>query len=194
MADEVCSSQTGSWCCTLGFPSLPVFPINTLIDIRLQRLVHDVMFQWLRYRFAYISYNAYIPESVSRSLYRLATTGPVVSAPRTSPRRLGVRFFLNAIVRSLSHRKVPSQLPSAFPSICQELTRNGDRKIGTPVIAKYPTVKCPMVRPKRYSTLQMPISGYQPQVGSDPFALINLAVRTLENDYVEQIVVSLITT
>ena len=68
VVDEVCSSQTGSWCWTLGFPSLPVFPINTLTGIRLQRLVHDVMFQWLRYRFAYISYNAYIPEPVSKSL------------------------------------------------------------------------------------------------------------------------------
>ena len=41
----------------------------------------------------------------------------------------------------------------------------------------YPTilcqVKCPMIRPQRYSTLQNPISGYQPQVGSDRVALIN---------------------
>ena len=33
-----------------------------------------------------------LPNSIE--LYRLATAGPVVSAPRTSPRRLGVRFFL----------------------------------------------------------------------------------------------------
>ena len=51
-----------------------------------------------------------------------------------------------------------------------------------------------MVRPQRYSTLQKPISGYQPQVESDRVALINLAVRTLGNDCVQQIMVSLITT
>ena len=54
--------------------------------------------------------------------------------------------------------------------------------------------KCPTVRPQRHSTLQKPISGYQPQVGSDGVALINLAVRTLGNDHVQQMVASLITT
>ena len=34
------------------------------------------------------------------------------------------------------------------------------------------TVKCPMIRPQRYNALQMPTSGYQPQVGSDRVALI----------------------
>ena len=82
----------------------------------------------------------------------------------------------------------------AFPSISQELTRNANRKGGTPVTVKSPTVKCPMVRSQGYSTLQKPISGYQPQVGSERVALINRAVRTLGNDYVPQIVVSLITT
>ena len=86
-------------------------------------------------------------------------------------------------MRSLSHGKVPSHWPSAFPFISQELTRNANRKSGTPVTAKSPTVKSPMVRPQRYSTLQKPISGYQPQVGSDRVALTNLAVRTSGNDY-----------
>ena len=94
---------------------------------------------------------------------------------------------------SLSHGEVPSHLRSAFPSMSQELTRNANRKSGTPVTVNSPTVKCPMVRPQRYSTLQKPISGYQPQVGSDRVALINLAIRTLDNDHVQRIVVSLIT-
>ena len=55
----------------------------------------------------------------------------------------------------------------------------------------YPTilckVKCPMIRPQRYSILQKPISGYQPQVGSDRVALINIAVRTLGNGQVQHI-------
>ena len=49
----------------------------------------------------------------------------------------------------------------------------------------YPTVVCavicPMIRPQRYNTLQKPISGYQPQVGSDRVPLINITVRTLGN-------------
>ena len=48
------------------------------------------------------------------------------------------------------------------------------------------TVKC-SIRPHRYSTLRKPISGYQPQVGSDRVALINTAVRTLGNDHSQQI-------
>ena len=40
-----------------------------------------------------------------------------------------------------------------------------------------------MVRPHRYSTLQKPISGYQPQVGSDRVDLMNRAVRTLGNNH-----------
>ena len=114
-------------------------------------------------------------------MYRLATVGPVVSAPRASPRRPGAAFVLDAVVTSLSHREVPRHRPSTFPSISQELSRNANRKSRTPVTAKSPTAKCPMVRPPRYSTLQKPISGYQPQVGSDRVALINLAVRTLGN-------------
>ena len=51
-----------------------------------------------------------------------------------------------------------------------------------------------MIRPQRYSTLQKPISGYQSQVGSDRVALINLPVRTLDHDDVQQIVVSFMTT
>ena len=91
-------------------------------------------------------------------------------------------------------REVPSHRSSAFPFIFQEPTRNANRKSGTPVIVKYTTVNCPMVRPQPHSTFQKPISGYQPQVGSDRVALINLAIRTLGNDHVQQIVVSLITT
>ena len=59
-------------------------------------------------------------------------------------------FFLNAIVLSLSHGEVPSHRRSAFPSISQTLTRNANRKIGTPVKVNSPTIKCPMVRPQRY--------------------------------------------
>ena len=102
--------------------------------------------------------------------------------------------YLNAIVLSLSHGEVPTHQRSAFPSISQELTRNANRKGGTPVTVNSPTVKCPTVRPQRYNTLQKSISGYQPQVGSDQVALINLALRTLGNDHAQQIVVSLITT
>ena len=76
-------------------------------------------------------------------------------------------FVLNAIVVSLSHGEVPNHGPSAFTSTSPELTRNTNRTSGTPATAISPTVKCPMVRPQRYSTLQKPIRGYQPQVGSD---------------------------
>ena len=80
-------------------------------------------------------------------------------------------FVLNAVVLSLSHGEVPSHRRSAFPSISQELSRNANRESGTPVTVNSPTVKCPMVRLQRYSTLQKPILGYQ-QVGSDRVALI----------------------
>ena len=56
------------------------------------------------------------------------------------------------------------------------------------------TVECPMMRPLRCSTLQMPISDYPPKVGSEREALINVAIRTLGNDQVLQIVASFITT
>ena len=58
------------------------------------------------------------------------------------------------------------------------------------------TVKGPMIRPQRYSTLQKkkPISGYQPQVGSDRVTLIDIAVRTLGNGRVQHIVVNFTTT
>ena len=104
-------------------------------------------------------------------------------------------YARSALVLSLSHREVTSHRPSVFPSISQELTGNTNRKSGTPVTVKSPTVKCRRVRPQRYSTLQKAISGYQPQLGSDRVALINLAARTLCNGHVQQkIVVSLITT
>ena len=41
--------------------------------------------------------------------------------------------------------------PPAFPFIFQELNRNSNRKSGTPVTAKSPTVKSPIVQPQRYS-------------------------------------------
>ena len=53
--------------------------------------------------------------------------------------------------------------------------------------------KCPMIR-QRYSILQKPISGYQPQVGSDRVALINIAVRRLGNGQVQHIPVMFTTT
>ena len=89
---------------------------------------------------------------------------------------------------------MPSHRRSAFPSISQELTRNANRECGTLATDNSPTVKCPMVRPQQYSTPQKPISGYQPQVGSDLVALVNLAIRTLSNNHDQQIVVSVITT
>ena len=48
-------------------------------------------------------------------------------------------------------------------------------------------VECPMIRPQRFNALREPISGYQPQVGSDRVALINIAVRTLGNGQVQHI-------
>ena len=48
---------------------------------------------------------------------------------------------------------MPSHRRSAFPSISQELSRNANRKSGTPVTVIF-TVKCPMVRPQRH-TLQV---------------------------------------
>ena len=89
-----------------------------------------------------------------------------------------------------------SAMPSAMDlSVCisrsQELTRSANSKNGTPAkctLTFY--VKCPMMRPQRCSIFQKPLSGYQPQVGSDRVALIHIAVRTLGNDQVQQIVVS----
>ena len=71
--------------------------------------------------------------------------GDISSEDFPSYARIG--FVPNAIVLSLSHGEVPSHRPSAFPFIFQEFTRNASRKSGTPVTAKSPNVKCPMVRP-----------------------------------------------
>ena len=91
----------------------------------------------------------------------------------------------NAIIRSLSHGEVPCHRPWTFPSISQESLKTQSGKVELPNIL-YPTilstVKCAMIRPQRYTTLQKPISGYQPQVGSGREALINIADRTLGND------------
>ena len=66
----------------------------------------------------------------------------------------------------------------------QGFTRNANSVIELPG-KMYPTIlcaeKCPKIRPQRYSTLQKPISGCQPQAGSDRVALINIAVSTLGN-------------
>ena len=61
-------------------------------------------------------------------LHRFATAGSVVSAPRTSPRRLGVRLSSMQLFVSLSHGKVSSNWPSAFPFICEDATKNANRK------------------------------------------------------------------
>ena len=77
----------------------------------MSRIVHNVGFAiaqefWIigfekrrnPYRTNYCECSGVLPNdlvfglAVTRKLYRLATAGPVVSAPRTSPRRLGVRF------------------------------------------------------------------------------------------------------
>ena len=67
-----------------------------------------------------------------------------------------------------------SAKPSAFgrPVHLRRAHQKRKQKSGTPVTVNSPTVKCPMVRALRYSTLQKPNSGYQPQVGSDRAALI----------------------
>ena len=94
-----------------------------------------------------------------------------------------------------------SVMPSAMDlpvriSSAQELPRNANSDSATPDEI-HPTlictVKCPIKQPQRYNALQKPISGYQPQVGSNRIALINMAVRKLGNCQVQQIVVSLIT-
>lgn len=51
----------------------------------------------------------------SIKLYRFTTLGPLVSAPRISLRRLGVLLSRMQIVRSLSHKKVPSDRLSSCP-------------------------------------------------------------------------------
>ena len=91
-------------------------------------------------------------------LYRLARPGPVVSASRISSRSLGVRLSTNAIVRSLSHGEVTCHRPWTFPFASQDLKSSHQTPIMTIELPDkmYPTilckVKCPMIRPQRYST------------------------------------------
>ena len=80
---------------------------------------------------------------------------------------------------------MPCHRPWTFPFVYQDI--NNSQEAPTMIIELldkiYPTllcaVKCPIIRPQRYSTLQKPISGYQPQVGSDRAALMNIPARTL---------------
>ena len=88
-----------------------------------------------------------------------------------------------------------SAMPAAFGlPVHRSRVESQREKVHLPSQVKSPTVKCPMVLPQRYSTVQRPISGYQPQVGSNRLASIKLALRRLGNDHVQQIVVTLITT
>ena len=97
------------------------------------------------------------PNSIE--LYRLATASGWYQLRRL-PLVGSECVFLNAISLSLSHGEVPSNCPSTFPFIFHELNRNANRKSGTPVTAKCPTVKCPMGRPQRYTKyLDGPDSG-----------------------------------
>ena len=128
------------------------------------------------------------------NLYRLATVGPVVSALRTFPRRIGVRLSSMKWLFCYHTGKCESIgfLPS-HPTLMSSLETQ-TKKCGTPVTAISPAVKCPMVPPQRYSTLRKPTSDYQPQVVFDRLALINPAFHTLGNDRFQQVVVTLITT
>ena len=128
------------------------------------------------------------------TLYRIATVGPVVSAPRISSRRLGVCLSsMRQFIRYHTGKCQAIGLRPSHSSFNSSLETQTE-KSGTFVTAKSPTVNCPMLRPQRYSNLQKPISGYQPRVGSERTALINVATRTLGNDCVQEIVVRLITT
>ena len=101
----------------------------------------------------------------------------------------------NTIVPSSSHGEVTCHRPWTFPFVYQDLQSSQETPIMTIELPDkmYPTILCkakyPMIRPQRYSTLQKPISGYQPQVGSDRGALINIAVRALGNGQVQHITV-----
>ena len=74
----------------------------------------------------------------------------------------------------------------------QDVTRdaNYDNLTAWKNVCNHRTIKCPMKRPQRYSTLQKSISGYRPQVGSGRVALIDIAVRTSANGHVRNIMVS----
>ena len=93
-----------------------------------------------------------------------------------------------------------SAMDLPVPFVSQDLKSSQETAIATIELPDkmYPailcTVKCPMVRPQRYTILQKPLSGYQPQVGSNRAALINIAVRTMGNGQVQHIPVSFTTT
>ena len=98
----------------------------------------------------------------------------------------------NARVRSLSHGEVSCHRSWTFPFVYQS-------SHPTPTVTVEPlasciqpfyvrcTVKCPMTRLQRYSTLQKPISLYQPQVGLQRVALIDIAVRTSSNNQAQHL-------
>ena len=102
-------------------------------------------------------------------------------------------FVHNAIVRSLLHEGVTCHPPWTFPFVSQDLKSPHETPKMTIKLPDktYPTVlcnlKCPIIRPQRYNTLKKPISGYEPPVGSDRVALMNIAVRTLGNGQVQHI-------
>ena len=127
-------------------------------------------------------------------LCQFETAGPVVTAPRTSPRRLAVRSpSMLQLFRDHTGKCVDIGLRPSSPYL-NRATKNANTKSGTPVTAKSLTVTCPMIRPQRYSTLEIPTSGNQPHDGSDGIALINRTVRILANNPVQQFVISLLTT
>ena len=99
---------------------------------------------------------------------------------------LGARssFVHNAIGCSLSNGVGPCHRHLTFPMVSQELTRTAKYDNGTPRrnISNH------------YMYGKVPISGYQPQVSSDRVSFINIAVRTLGSDQVQEIVVNFMTT
>ena len=108
-------------------------------------------------------------------MYRLATAGPVVSASRTSPLRLGMGLCtMQWLVRSHAGKCHAIGIgPSRLSLTRSQETQTEEVELELPNIFYPPilcAIKCQMIRPWRYSTLQNRISGYQPKVGSDRVA------------------------
>ena len=87
-----------------------------------------------------------------------ATADPLVSALRTSHRRLGVRLStMQYLVGLISHGEVTCYRPWTFPFVSQDLKCSQETpiitielpdKIYLPILCQ---VTCPMIRPPRYS-------------------------------------------
>ena len=126
----------------------------------LQELLHSVTCVLLQCKSTYacfgdyatISSRKYNVFSDLREIYQIVSPrdrGPLGITSVDFPSKAGSALVLNSIVLyfSLSHGKIRSHRLSAFPFIFQEVNRMANRKNGTPVTAKSPTVKCPKIRP-----------------------------------------------